>query len=193
MPGFAHAIFGLVTLGAIRATFAATSLVPLASKSFPYTALPTQAAGDDVGPRGRQQGFNNCSLASAGPNSLCQTMVLNSATDFCLWGSPTPNETVGGTEALEVAYCTNPDRGGRPISAGTFTGVQWLYAPNYIQYVLYLDQTALGFQASDLGGGQLKPTELVSDAALTSISQNLTPTVMMNRATPSVDLCTLTR
>ncbi|KAM0746762.1 hypothetical protein T439DRAFT_329458 [Meredithblackwellia eburnea MCA 4105] len=33
-----------------------------------------------------QYGYNGCDASTAGPNSLCQTVNLNSLNDFCLWG-----------------------------------------------------------------------------------------------------------
>jgi len=142
----------LIALGALTGMASAQSLTPLASKSFPFGSLPTQAAGANAGPRGPQSGFNNCNNSTAGSNSMCQTLVFNSITDFCLWGTPGTNDTIADTEAAEVAYCTNPERGGRPIRAGAIQGLQWLYAENYVQIAGYIDQTAFGLAASDQGG-----------------------------------------
>lgn len=153
MPRSTRTLLALGAFGAFQAV-SAQSLVPLASKSFPFTALPTAAAGDNAGPRGPQFGINNCDLSTSGPNSKCQTLVINSITDFCVWGIPGANQTIADTEAEEVAYCISPERGGRQIPPGAITGAQWLYAENYIQLAMYIDQTAFGLQAGDFGGGK---------------------------------------
>lgn len=152
-----NTVLALGALGALQAA-SAQSLTPLASKSFAYDALPTAAAGDNAGPRGPQYGFNNCNLSTAGKDSNCQTLVINSLSDFCIWGIPTADETIADTEAREVAYCVNPERGGRPIPPGAIQGAQWLYADNYIQLAMYIDQTAFGLSATDPGGGMNKST-----------------------------------
>jgi len=35
---------------------------------------------------------------TAGPNSLCQTAIINSIDDFCLWGPTKPNSEIGVIE-----------------------------------------------------------------------------------------------
>ena len=44
--------------------------------------------------------------------------------DFCMWGSPTPNGQIGDVEAAVVAYCSQPGHGTRIMPAGTITGAQ---------------------------------------------------------------------
>ncbi|GJJ14298.1 hypothetical protein Clacol_008562 [Clathrus columnatus] len=147
----------LIALGILAGNAALVeSLTPLASKSFPFTALPTQASGNDAGPRGPQSGFNNCNNSTASDTSMCQTLVFNSMTDFCVWGTPKPDETIADTEAAEVAYCTSSQRGGRPIRPGSIFGAQWLYAKDYIQLSAFIDQAAFGL-APDDQGGELDP------------------------------------
>ncbi|KAL8278448.1 hypothetical protein RQP46_009138 [Phenoliferia psychrophenolica] len=65
-------------------------------------------------------GYNQ--VNSIQPSSLCQTAIINSAADFCLWGSPglTPTGTIGDVEAAVVAYC-NP-LGGLVYSSGLPSG-----------------------------------------------------------------------
>ncbi|KAH9957143.1 hypothetical protein BC827DRAFT_1227796 [Russula dissimulans] len=129
-------------------TFPAT---PLASLSYAYTDLPYQVFPDPI-VRGSQYGYNVCNKTTQGPHSLCQTLVMNNYTDFGMWGSPTPNETISDTEGIEVAYSTNPGWGTRLIPNGAIQGVQWLVAPNYIQVIVFIDQTALNLQPTDTGG-----------------------------------------
>jgi len=57
-----------------------------------------------TGDRGTQQGYNICNSTTLGENSWCQTAIINSAEDFCLWGAPVPNTTVGAVEEEMVAY-----------------------------------------------------------------------------------------
>ena len=47
---------------------------------------------------------NICNSTTENANSQCQTAVLNSISDFCFWGSPIANETIGDVEAEVVAY-----------------------------------------------------------------------------------------
>ena len=56
---------------------------------------------------------------------MCQTVVINSIEDFCLWSAPEPNSEIGATEQIEVAYCTREGRGTRSIPAGVLTGVHF--------------------------------------------------------------------
>jgi len=139
---------------------AAQNPPPLSSKHFPFGQQPYQVTGDQGGPRGPQLGYNICNSTTQGPNSLCQTAIINSIDDFCMWSSnflPTdPLDTIADSEAREVAWCTKPKWGGRQIPAGAITGLQWLYAKNYQQLVGYIDQTAVHLQADD-EGGELDP------------------------------------
>jgi hypothetical protein len=83
-------------------------------------------------------------------------MLMNSLDDFCMWSSNYKNggDIVGNGEARLVAWCTKPGHGSRLIPPGAITGVQWLYAKNYIQVVGYIDQTKVGLTADDSGGGK---------------------------------------
>lgn len=71
-----------------------------------------------------------------------------------MWSSSKPEDTVGESEAREVAWCTKPGHGTRVIPAGAITGAQWLYAKDYIQVVGFIDQTQVDLAASDQGGGK---------------------------------------
>ncbi|RPD52665.1 hypothetical protein L227DRAFT_581972 [Lentinus tigrinus ALCF2SS1-6] len=132
-----------------------SSLTPLASKHFDYTNLPYQADPDN-GVRGTQQGYNRCNSTTEGPESMCQTALINHLDDFCLWAPPKPDSTIGDTEGEEVAWCTKKGYGTRLIPAGALTGVQLTKTPDYIQVVGYIDQTKINI-AGDDGGGELDP------------------------------------
>jgi len=149
---FAGSVFSLVN-GQSPTT---TSLEPLASKHFTYPNIPFQVTGDNGGGRGPQFGYNLCNSTTEGPNSLCQTMFVNDITDFCMWSSNQPDDTVGASEAREVAWCTKPGHGTRIIPSGAITGAQFLYAKDYLQVVGYIDQTKVNLAAND-DGGELDP------------------------------------
>ena len=72
-----------------------------------------------------------------------------------MWSSSQTDDTIGESEAREVAWCTQPGHGTRVIPPGTITGAQWLYARNYVQVVGFLDQTKVGLDPTDAGGGML--------------------------------------
>ena len=61
---------------------------------------------------------------------------------------------IADAEGEVVAYCTNPQWGGRPIPAGAITGLQFIRTKSYIELTGFLDQTVIGVQAGD-GGGEL--------------------------------------
>ena len=73
-----------------------------------------------------------------------------------MWSSNlnTGQDTIADGEAREVAWCTKKGHGTRIIPEGALTGVQWLYAKNYLQVVGFIDQTKVGLQATDSGGGK---------------------------------------
>ncbi|KAL5525762.1 hypothetical protein ACEPAG_7099 [Sanghuangporus baumii] len=150
-------LFVLALAHAARAQDAtSTSLEPLASKHFTWPDIPYQVTGDQGGQRGPQAGFNICNSTSENQDSMCQTSFLNNLGDFCLWSSSQTDDTIGESEAREVAWCTSPGHGTRVIPPGAITGAQWLYAKNYLQIVGYIDQTKVGLAAND-SGGELDP------------------------------------
>jgi len=152
-----HSLFLVSLLALVNAqTPATTSLEPLSSKIFPFNNIPFQVSGANAGPRGPQQGYNLCNSTTEGPNSLCQTLIMNSLSDFCIWSSPIVNDTIGASEQYEIAWCTQPGHGTRIIRPGAITGAQWLYAKNYVQVVGFIDQTAVNLNAQD-EGGELDP------------------------------------
>lgn len=131
------------------------AVTPLASKHFTWSALPYQA-DTDTGERGTQTGYNLCNSTTEGPTSLCQTAVINSIDDFCLWGPPEPNSLIGNTEGESIAWCTKPGYGTRVIPKGAITGVQFMKTPDYVQVTGIIKQEFVDIAADD-SGGELDP------------------------------------
>ncbi|KAJ7497686.1 hypothetical protein FB451DRAFT_1212411 [Mycena latifolia] len=126
--------------------------IPLAEKHHQYpNELPLKVDTDNYG-RGGQHGVNQCGPQTEGQDSVCQIAFLNSLDDFCLWGPPNPDSTIGDTEGEAVAWCTKPGRGTRVIPPGALTGVQFMRTPDYIQVVGTIDQTKINILAGDPGG-----------------------------------------
>ena len=187
-----HSLFAISLLALANAQSpTSTSLEPLASKKFTYPNLPYQVTGDQGGIRGPQAGYNICNSTTEGPQSLCQTAMVNSLKDFCMWSSPKQNDTIGVSEAYEVAWCTQKGHGARNIPSGAITGAQWLYAKNYLQVVGFLDQTQINLDPSDQGGGEYMrfADEYISKSLNATLLQNLTLTVPTSKETPSAVWC----
>jgi hypothetical protein len=161
MPRFTLSTFVALALASSRvyaqdnSTTTTSSIIPLASKHFDYNNLPYQADPDN-GVRGTQFGYNLCNSTTENQQSDCQTAIINAIDDFCLWGPPTGPETIGDTEAEEVAWCSKPGHGTRLFSAGALQGVQFMRTPDYLQVVGFIDQTKINLQAND-SGGELDP------------------------------------
>jgi len=143
----------IVALAACAA--GALAATPLAEKHFDYNNLPYQA-DTDTGDRGTQFGYNRCNSTTETQTSLCQTAIVNSIDDFCVWSSPEPNGVIGSVEGESVAWCTKPGHGTRLIPAGALTGVQFMKTPDYIQAVGFIDQSQINLQKDD-GGGEMDP------------------------------------
>ncbi|KAK4047873.1 hypothetical protein OIO90_006034 [Microbotryomycetes sp. JL221] len=108
--------------------------------------------------RGPQAGYNICNATTAGPDSRCQTAIINNMSDFCLWGaSGKSGAHLGDVEGATVAYCLNPSRGARTLPFDALSGMQMVTTDKYIQIVGKIDITALGFAAND-DGGELDPS-----------------------------------
>lgn len=123
----------------------------LSTLHFAFTDLPEQVYPFAV-LRGPQFGYNICNSTTLGPNSNCQTLIFNGPDDFCLWGSPEANGSIGNDEAKVVAYCTKPYHGTRLIPPGAITGLQWMKTSAYIQVSGFIDNTALSLDPTDTGG-----------------------------------------
>jgi len=127
----------------------------LSTLHYAYTDLPYQVYPFQV-LRGPQFGFNQCNSTTLGDNSNCQTLVFNGPDDFCLWGSPDANGSIGDVEAKVVAYCTKPYHGTRLIPPGAITGLQWMKTPGYIQVTGFIKNSGIGLSDTD-SGGELDP------------------------------------
>lgn len=133
-------------------------------------AQPYQVDTDTNLIRGFQSGYNLCNTTTEGQDSKCQTSFFNSLdgelfvphpfafglifarVDFCLWAPMEPNSAIADTEGEEVAWCTKPGRGTRLIPEGTFTGLQYIKTPDYIQIVGFMDGTKINIKEGDFGG-----------------------------------------
>jgi hypothetical protein len=102
-----------------------------------------------------QTGTNECGTGS-NQTSQCQNLYVNSVQDFCLWGPPEPNSTIGVVEQIVVAYCTQGGRGTRVFPAGTITSAHFIETPDYIQVTGNGVFTQADIQAGD-EGGELDP------------------------------------
>lgn len=110
-----------------------------------YNKLPKQSEHG-------QSGTNQCGTDSS-PSSMCQTMWMNDADDFCLWAPPSSG-SIGVTEREEVAYCTKSGRGTRVIPDRTLTGVHFVQTPDYVQVTGTGDFTKINVKKGDYGGGK---------------------------------------
>jgi len=125
---------------------------PLTEKQYPYGSQPYQVDPVTSAIRGPQTGYNQCNSTTQNQQSLCQTAVVNSLGDFCLWAPPSPNSTIGDTEGQEVAWCTKSGYGSRLIPAGALKAVQVLLTDEYIQFAGLIDQTLVDIASGDYGG-----------------------------------------
>jgi hypothetical protein len=110
-----------------------------------YNNLPNKSESS-------QTGTNNCGNSSS-QSSMCQTMWMNDADDFCLWAPPSVG-TIGDTEQEEVAWCTKSGRGTRVIPDGTLSGVHFVRTPNYVQVTGVGNMTMINVAQGDGGGGE---------------------------------------
>ncbi|KAM0752178.1 hypothetical protein T439DRAFT_287485 [Meredithblackwellia eburnea MCA 4105] len=97
---------------------------------------------------------NNCGTTDS-PSAKCQTLIINSADDFCLW-APATKMTVGDAERDVVSWCTKPGHGSRLIPKGALTGVHFVQTRNYIQITGTGDFTKMNIPKGD-EGGELDP------------------------------------
>jgi hypothetical protein len=99
-----------------------------------------------------QTGTNACGTTSS-QSSMCQTVWMNDADDFCLWAPPTVGN-IGDTEQHEVAWCTKSGRGTRVIPDGTFKGVHFVRTKDYVQVTGVGNFTKINVKKGDAGGGE---------------------------------------
>jgi len=130
---------------------ASASPLPLTQYQYPYSALPYQVYPFQVG-RGPQSGINICNSTTEGPTSECQTAIVNSLADFCIWGSPVAEGLIGDVEAAVVAYCSKSGHGTRVMPLGTIISAQFMKTTAYIQVTGRLNQAGIGLASNDTGG-----------------------------------------
>ncbi|KAH9986064.1 hypothetical protein BJV77DRAFT_1071137 [Russula vinacea] len=126
-------------------------VTPLSNIPVTYSDLPYQVITSTYA-RGTQSGYNQCNSTTQNQNSECQTLIVNSIFDFCLYAPGKPNSTISDTEGEEVAWCTTKQHGTRGIPPGTFTGLQVLRNANYLQFVGFINQANVNIQPGDFGG-----------------------------------------
>ncbi|KAF8903752.1 hypothetical protein CPB84DRAFT_727292 [Gymnopilus junonius] len=97
-----------------------------------------------------QYGYNNCGSGSS-QSSNCQTLWINSASDFCLWAPPYEG-SIGDTERVQVSWCTKSGRGTRTIPNGSLKGVHFVKTPDYVQVTGVGDFTQMNIPRGDAGG-----------------------------------------
>ncbi|GAA6024978.1 hypothetical protein JCM8202_002172 [Rhodotorula sphaerocarpa] len=144
-------LFAASALAGTALAQSSAAFTPLAAKHFEYDNLPYQADTSD-GIRGHQLGYNRCNSSTENQDSLCQTAIINSIDDFCLWAPPRPNETVGDIEGEMVAWCTKEGHGTRLIPQGALQGVQFIRTPHYVQVVGFINQVDIDMMEGDYGG-----------------------------------------
>ncbi|KZV83512.1 hypothetical protein EXIGLDRAFT_683698 [Exidia glandulosa HHB12029] len=127
-----------------------TNNLRLIGKAFPFDAIPFKADTTN-GVRGPQSGFNLCNSTTQGQQSLCQTLVVNSLEDFCIYAPPTFKK-VDDAEEEVVAWCTQPTHGARLIPAGTITGAQFIKTPSYIEVTGLIKQSLINIPDGTTGG-----------------------------------------
>jgi len=84
---------------------------------------------------------------------------MNAVDNWCVWAPPEPGpqNTIGETEQIELAWCTKAGYGTRLIPDGVIKGAHWLITPDYIQVTGVGDLTKLNIPAGNDGGGELDP------------------------------------
>ncbi|KAH7090896.1 hypothetical protein BKA62DRAFT_725027 [Auriculariales sp. MPI-PUGE-AT-0066] len=121
----------------------------LVGKRFPYAQVPYMA-DTFSNERGVQIGYNQCNSSTVGPESMCQTLVVNKIDDFCLYIPWVKDKPVGDAEAGMVAACTSEKWGARLIPQGALKSIQFLNAKSYIAIAGRIDGTLLNFPAATL-------------------------------------------
>ncbi|GAA5875705.1 hypothetical protein JCM8547_007045 [Rhodosporidiobolus lusitaniae] len=129
----------------------ALPLLPLAlagTAKYDFNNQPTQSESG-------QTGYNNCGTSDS-QDAKCQTAVINSVTDFCLWAPPTAGGEIGAQEEVVVAWCTASGHGARVMPEGTIHSAHYLKTPHYTQITGTGDFTKINVKAGD-EGGELDP------------------------------------
>jgi len=124
----------------------------LSFDNLPFMA-DTSAPTTDPVYRGPQSGYNNCTGRPSSQDAMCQTLIVNSIDDFCIFAPPKAS-SIGNAEGEVVAYCTKPTHGSRVMPAGTLTGVQFIRTPSYVEVTGFITEANLNIEGAD-GGGEL--------------------------------------
>ncbi|SCV67417.1 BQ2448_5028 [Microbotryum intermedium] len=95
-----------------------------------------------------QIGYNDCYRRKDSPSAKCQTLYINSLTDFCLF-APRTKMTVGDAEPYVVSYCTAAGHGSRLMPKGTLKGAHYIRTPHYIQITGVGDFTKINIPKGD--------------------------------------------
>ncbi|GAA5933237.1 uncharacterized protein JCM15063_001262 [Sporobolomyces koalae] len=98
-----------------------------------------------------QVGHNACGTDDS-QDSMCQTVMVNTVEDFCLWAPHTPNRTIDESATEEVAWCTASGHGARIMPEGTIQSAHMLVTPHYTQITGKGDFTKINIAAGDKGG-----------------------------------------
>ncbi|WVQ70568.1 hypothetical protein IAR50_000087 [Cryptococcus sp. DSM 104548] len=88
--------------------------------------------------------------------SYSRLLSLNAIDDFCVFAPHTAGDTIGDTEAEEVAWCVQARNNARVIPDGTLTAVHFVKTPLYWQIQGFGDFTQINIQDGD-EGGELDP------------------------------------
>lgn len=132
-------------------------LTGVSADAYPYstTYIPAPSSLPQKSEQ-KQTGTNECGTGS-NPQSMCQNLYVNSATDFCLWGPIGPQpQGIGDAERDVVSYCTKSGRGTRLIPSGTLKSVHFVKTPHYVQVSGTGDFRKM-FITNNGGGGELDP------------------------------------
>ncbi|KIJ22665.1 hypothetical protein M422DRAFT_196914, partial [Sphaerobolus stellatus SS14] len=102
---------------------------------------------------GIQTGYNLCNTTAEGQSARCQTAIVNSLDDFCIWGLQQPGLSIVSTgvpllhDALSLGM----------VRLYVFSGVQFMRMLDYLQVVGRINQSMINIMAGDIGGGEKNP------------------------------------
>ncbi|KAK0214358.1 hypothetical protein IW262DRAFT_1278838 [Armillaria fumosa] len=130
---------------ALALAIAASSVSAQSSTTFPEGVIATGTMGT-TNPAQPTLG------TTVNQTSDARLLSLNSVDDWCIFAPP-ENNTIGESEAIEVAWCTKARNNARVIPDGVITGVSFLKTEDfYVQIYGYGDLTQLNIAAGDYGG-----------------------------------------
>lgn len=139
----------LILLAAVLLALSSRFVSAQDKPNFDFNSLPDQSEPG-------QTGTNRCT--ADGPQSNCQTLMVDGIDNLCLFAPPQPSSVVGATEEIEVVWCSQAGRGARLIPDGTFSSMHAVLTPDYYQVSGRGDLTKINVQAGDAGGELGAPT-----------------------------------